>query len=146
MRDKLEATTIKIWLLYKKVAYLGYIINEEEVKSWPKEIAAVQNFPKIAKNVREFLDLAGYYRHFINKFSQILKPLVRSSVRMQNLIEVSGYSEVDKEIQIVYDLHISRTHIAYIRCDMTRYSIGVNKGHRAQKITEDLKSVLEGSF
>lgn len=72
----------KYGFLYKKVAYLGHI-NEKGVKSCPKEIAAVQNFPTptTAKNVREFLDLAGYYRRFINKFSQILKPLVRSSVR-----------------------------------------------------------------
>ena len=61
---------------------------KKELNPAQKEIAAVQNFPtpKTAKNLREFLGFAGYYRRFINKFSQISKPLVRSSVRMQNLI------------------------------------------------------------
>ena len=34
-----------------------------------------QRFSKNVKNVREFLGLAGYYRRFIDKFSQISKPV-----------------------------------------------------------------------
>jgi len=37
----------------------------------------VQNFsiPKSAKNIKQFLGLAGYYRRFIKGFSKIAKPL-----------------------------------------------------------------------
>ena len=53
------------------------LFSDDGVKPCPKKIAAVQQFPtpKNAKNVREFLGLAGYYRRFIDKFSHIAKPL-----------------------------------------------------------------------
>ena len=47
----------------------------------PEESCCREKFPappppKSAKNVREFLDLAQYYRRFIDEFSQISKPLI----------------------------------------------------------------------
>lgn len=67
----------KCELLRKEVTYLGHIIGENGVRPDPKKIEAVQNFPvpKNAKNVKQFLGLAGYYRRFIKGFSKIAKPL-----------------------------------------------------------------------
>ena len=43
----------------------------------PNKIIAVKNFPvpKIQKNIKQFLGLAGYYRRFIDGFSKIASPL-----------------------------------------------------------------------
>jgi hypothetical protein len=68
----------KCEFLRKEVTYLGHIITENGVKSDPNKIIAVKNFPtpRNAKNIKQFLGLAGYYRKFIrNFFSKTAKPL-----------------------------------------------------------------------
>ncbi|XP_034195041.2 uncharacterized protein LOC117611214 [Osmia lignaria lignaria] len=49
----------------------------ESYKTDPAKTEAVQRFPtpKNVKNIREFLELAGYYRRFIHNFAKIAKPL-----------------------------------------------------------------------
>lgn len=67
----------KCEFLRKEVTYLGHIINSEGVKPDPKKVEAVSNFPRPAnaKNIKQFLGLAGYYRRFLGDFSKIAKPL-----------------------------------------------------------------------
>lgn len=67
----------KCEFLRREVAYLGHIIGKDGVKPDPAKLSAVKNFPrpKNAKNIRQFLGLAGYYRRFIDNFSQIARPL-----------------------------------------------------------------------
>ena len=67
----------KCEFLQKEVKYLGHLISKEGVKPDPAKIEAVSKFPqpKNQKNIRQFLGLAGYYRRFIQGFSQIAKPL-----------------------------------------------------------------------
>lgn len=67
----------KCEFLRKEVTYLGHIIGENGVRPDLKKVEAVQDFPipKNAKNVKQFLGLAGYYRRFIKGFSKIAKPL-----------------------------------------------------------------------
>jgi hypothetical protein len=59
------------------VTYLGHIITENGVKPDPNKIIAVKKFPtpRNAKNIKQFLGLAGYYRRFISDFSKTAKPL-----------------------------------------------------------------------
>lgn len=79
---RLEGATLslqadKCEFLAKEVQYLGHIITEEGVWPDPKKTEAVRNFPtlKNQKNIRQYLGLAGYYRRFIEGFSQRAKPL-----------------------------------------------------------------------
>ncbi|KAL4113894.1 hypothetical protein QTP88_017450 [Uroleucon formosanum] len=67
----------KCEFLRKEVCYLGHIITDKGVKPDLKITDCVSNFPtpKTEKDVRSFLGLAGYYRHFIPNFSLIAKPL-----------------------------------------------------------------------
>ena len=63
--------------LQKQVAYLGHVINEQGIQTDPAKIQSVTSWPIPAtvKDVRGFLGLCGYYRKFVNKFSDIARPL-----------------------------------------------------------------------
>lgn len=63
-------------ILHRAVPYWGHVIYLNDVKSFPGKIAAVHEFlvPKIMRNISECLDMRDYIR-FIDKFSQIWKPL-----------------------------------------------------------------------
>jgi hypothetical protein len=67
--------SVIFWL--KEVELLGHIISGEGVAVDPKKVEAVTEWkqPKNVKDIRSFLGLAGYYRHFIENFSKIAKPM-----------------------------------------------------------------------
>jgi hypothetical protein len=73
----LKLQPLKCEFLRKEVAYLGHIITDQGVRPDPKTTDCVTQFPvpTNAKDVKSFLGLAGYYRRFIQNFSQISKPL-----------------------------------------------------------------------
>ena len=65
----------EFWL--KEVQFLGHIVNDKGIHVDPAKIETVKNWiePKTLTEVRSFLGLAGYYRHFISNFSKIVVPL-----------------------------------------------------------------------
>ena len=66
----------KCLILKKEVVYLGHVISEQGVRPDPRKIQAISDFPRPinAKNIKQFLDLAGYYRRFIPDFAKIARP------------------------------------------------------------------------
>jgi hypothetical protein len=63
------------WL--KEVAFLGHIITNGGIKVDPSKISEILNWkqPTDVSKIRSFLELARYYRRFIEGFSKIVKPL-----------------------------------------------------------------------
>lgn len=61
----------------QQIAYLGHVINAEGVSTDPGKIDTIKHWPKPVnvKEVRSFLDLAGYYRKFVKHFGIIARPL-----------------------------------------------------------------------
>ena len=61
-KANLKLQPFKCGFLHRDVAYLGHVISEKGVKPCPEKVTAVREFPtpKNAKNVREFLGLAGW--------------------------------------------------------------------------------------
>ena len=57
--------------------YLGHFISRGGVSTNPKKLEVVEQWPtpKSVKQVRGFLGLAGYYRHFVKDFGKIALPL-----------------------------------------------------------------------
>lgn len=59
--------------------FLGHVISQGRVSVDPYKVEAIINWerPKNASEVRSFLGLAGYYRRFIKRFSQLALPMTR---------------------------------------------------------------------
>ena len=67
----------KCSFLKQRVEYLGYVVTPEGIGPNPDKVRVVQEFstPKNFKELRRFLGLANYYRHFVRGFSNIANPL-----------------------------------------------------------------------
>ena len=78
----------KCELFNKSVSFLGHIISDKGIKTDPEKIRAVKEWPVPVSvtEVRSFLGLCSYYRHFIPKFAEMAKPLHRLTEKGQNFI------------------------------------------------------------
>ncbi|CAN6445433.1 unnamed protein product [Victoria cruziana] len=67
----------KFWL--EQVAFLGHTISAEGVAVDPSKVEAVVKWPQptSVSEIRGFLGLAGYYRRFVQGFSQLVSPMTR---------------------------------------------------------------------
>ena len=61
------------------MSFLGHIISKDGIAVDPEKIKAVVEWPapKSVTEIRSFLDLAGYYRRFVEGFSKIAGPMTR---------------------------------------------------------------------
>lgn len=66
----------KCHLFHKEVKYLGHIVSKRGVAIDPDKTVVVQNWlvPTTVTQVRSFLNFAGYYHHFIPRFSRVAAP------------------------------------------------------------------------
>ncbi|GKA79088.1 putative reverse transcriptase domain-containing protein [Tanacetum coccineum] len=76
-KEKLYAKFSKCEFWLQEVHFLGHVVNQNGIYMDPNKIEAVNNWksPTTPSEIRSFLGLAGYYRHFIVNFSKIAKPL-----------------------------------------------------------------------
>lgn len=67
----------EFWL--EHVGFLGHVISKEGLVVDPANIEEVANkeSPKNAIKIRSFLELAGYYRRFVEGFSTIVALLTK---------------------------------------------------------------------
>ena len=67
----------EFWL--NGVRFLGHVVSASGVSVDPKKVEAVMSWerPKSAFEICSFLGLAGYYRKFIEDFSQLAAPMTR---------------------------------------------------------------------
>ena len=95
----------EFWL--SEVKFLGHVISQGGVAVDQSKVEAVQNWarPKNVSEVRSFLGLAGYYRRFIMKFSQIALPLTRLTRKEMPFVwDEEGYSLDGKKVQTTEEL------------------------------------------
>ncbi|KAL0560589.1 hypothetical protein IC582_000998 [Cucumis melo] len=78
LRDKqLYAKFIKYEFLFEQVVFLGHVVSAKGFSVNPQKVEVVVNWerPTSATEVRSFLGLVRYYRHFIEDFSRLAFPL-----------------------------------------------------------------------
>ncbi|PON49476.1 hypothetical protein PanWU01x14_229920, partial [Parasponia andersonii] len=61
----------------EKVIFLGHVISENGISVDPTKVEAVNNWLRLTNvsEIRSFLGLASYYRHFVEGFSKLASPL-----------------------------------------------------------------------
>jgi hypothetical protein len=79
----------------KEVKYLGLIITTEGIRMDPEKVAVIRDWqtPKSAKDVLAFTGFTGFYRRFIPRFSDLVRPL-RECVRGEQFLSKSGKRRV----------------------------------------------------
>ncbi len=75
----------KCQLFCKEVEYLGHIISATGIRTDPKKIDAVKQWPtpRNLTELRSFVGLCSYYRKFIKGFANIAKPLHKLTEKSQ---------------------------------------------------------------
>jgi hypothetical protein len=65
----------EFWI--SEVLFLGHIINRDGLAVDPKKVAVILDWkaPKDVRGIKSFIRMAGYYRHFIEGFSKIARPM-----------------------------------------------------------------------
>ena len=93
----------KCTIASEEIHMLGHIINSKGIKTDPAKISAVKNYPapQSKTEVRAFMGLVGYYRHFIPACSEIAEPINRTlkkNVPYQWTDEAQSAFEVLKDV------------------------------------------------
>ena len=73
---KLKAS--KSYLLQKEVIFLGHVVSGEGIKPSPTNVSKVVDWPtpKTAKQVKQFVAMASYYRRYVRNFASTARPMV----------------------------------------------------------------------
>jgi hypothetical protein len=128
---QLYAKMSKCVFATSEVEYLRHIISGEELKTDPKKIAVMVDWPitKSLKALRGFLGLTSYYRKFIKGYGQIASPLT-------TLLKKDAFLWSDKAEKALEELKaavsqppvlalpdFSKTFV--IECDASGFGMGV---------------------
>ena len=92
--------------------FLGYRISENGITIDESRIKAIKNYPRPtkSKHVKQFLGLAGFYRHFINNFAEITEPLNQLT---RKYVRFAWKPEHDKAFKTIIDLLIQKPILAF---------------------------------
>ena len=60
-----------------EIHYLGHLISPEGISPLPNKLDSIRHMPvpNSAKEIKQFLELTGYYRKFVPRFADISRPL-----------------------------------------------------------------------
>jgi len=67
----------KAQMLKESLRFLGHTLSAKGCQPQHDKVASIKDWPKLetVTHVRQFLGLAGYYRRFVHRFSEIAQPL-----------------------------------------------------------------------
>ncbi|KAL0549969.1 hypothetical protein IC582_014464 [Cucumis melo] len=119
----------EFWL--EQVVFFGHVVSAKGVSVDPQKVEAIVNWerPISATEVCSFLGLAGYYRLFIEDFSQLALPLTaltRKNVKFERSDKCEqSFQELKKRLVTAPILALPVTGKDYvIYCDASRLGLG----------------------
>ena len=79
MDGKFTLKLSKCSFAQKQIEYLGHIVSGKGVQPIPDKVQAIQQWPQlcIARALRGFLGVAGFYRRFIRGYTTMVAPVSR---------------------------------------------------------------------
>jgi len=118
--DRLKSANLSINLekccfFRRQLKYLGYVVDEEGLRTDPGKIKSIIEFPipTCRKDVKRFLGTASYYRRFIQGFSHIAAPLNALTSIRKKASEFVWSPEADRAFT---DLKIALTTAPVLAC------------------------------
>jgi hypothetical protein len=110
-QHQLYAKELKCELWRTEVTFLGHVINRDGMSMEANKVAAITQWPhpNDASNIRSFLRLAGFYRRFVRKYSQIAAPLT------DLLVKGRIFQWTDSQEQAFQSLKFQLTHAPILR-------------------------------
>src|SRR6267378_592555 len=114
----------------KEVPYLGHIIDGTTTRMQEEKLKAILEWPTPTdtKNIEEFRGLAGYYRQYINGFSDKMEPLnekIRTRTFTWGEREENAFKNIKaqyrkNQILILFD----REKQIWVHADASDYALG----------------------
>ncbi|GAQ92802.1 hypothetical protein KFL_011450010, partial [Klebsormidium nitens] len=108
---KLYAKESKCELWRTEVTFIGHVINKDGVSMEASKVDAVNAWPQPQDpgDIRSFLGLAGFYRRFVHRFSQIAAPLT------DLLVKDAPFIWTDRHSHAFHSLKYALTHAPILR-------------------------------
>ncbi|KAK4382079.1 Retrovirus-related Pol polyprotein from transposon.6 [Sesamum angolense] len=74
---ELYAKVSKCSFAQESISFLGHIVERGRIRMDPKKVQAIEEWqpPSDVHDLRSFLGLANYYRHFVKGYSKIARPM-----------------------------------------------------------------------
>ncbi|KAL0454954.1 UNVERIFIED_CONTAM: Retrovirus-related Pol polyprotein from transposon.6 [Sesamum latifolium] len=74
---ELYAKVSKCSFAQEIISFLGHIVERGRIRMDPEKVQAIEEWqpPSDVHNLRSFLSLANYYRHFVKSYFEIARPM-----------------------------------------------------------------------
>ncbi|KAL0298465.1 UNVERIFIED_CONTAM: hypothetical protein Sradi_6506300 [Sesamum radiatum] len=101
--------------LEETISFLGHIVERGRIQMDPKKVEAIEEWrpPSDVHDLRSFLDLANYYRHFAKGYSEITR-------LMTGLLKKTGTWSWTRQCQVSFD-NLKRAMVTDLCVGLTRY-------------------------
>ncbi|KAL0301589.1 UNVERIFIED_CONTAM: Retrovirus-related Pol polyprotein from transposon.6 [Sesamum radiatum] len=102
---ELYAKVSKCSFAQETISFLGHIVERGRIQMDPKKVRAIEEWwpPSDVHDLRSFLRLANYYRHFVKGYSEIVRP-------MTDLLKKTETWDWTPQCQVAFD-NLKRTMV-----------------------------------
>lgn len=115
----------------RQIKYLGHIVGDGNIKPDPDRVKSITEFPKPStiRQVRRFMGMAGWYRRYINNFSNIAAPITDLLKTTDRFTWTQAATNAFDELKTCLTTAPVLTHADfslpfYIQCDASMLGVG----------------------